>query len=96
MKATGRVFAADRVKHTYPSPLKRTPPSHAARYMRECAAFVDAWQAAGLGPLEAPVDDCTPLAPAFTTALQRVLGRTERFPKPVFLAARRFQSVRDS
>jgi hypothetical protein len=58
----------------------------AARYARACDAFVDEWGRHGFAPFGEPAD--------VLAALQRVLAGDERFPKPLFLAARRFQRVR--
>lgn len=66
--------------------LPQKPPAHAARYVRTCDEFMTQWTRHGFGEFNDPAD--------VHAALQRVLGGTERFPRDLFLAARRFQKAR--
>ena len=65
---------------------RRLRRSTSPRYLRTCDAFITEWARHGYGQLDEPA--------AVLAALQRVLSGAERFPRDLFVAARRFQKVR--
>lgn len=64
----------------------QSSPSPIARYIRNGDAFLTLWARHGGAQLAEPAD--------VVAALRLVLGGTERFPRELFVAARRFQSSR--
>lgn len=75
---------ARRLTRMMPQPRNR----HVPRYLRACEAFVVEWARHGNAPFVQPAE--------VLAALNRVLAGAERFPKALFLAARRFQRVREA